>query len=244
MHEVGGGGLDRRDNRTRFSDDETVSERINELIFWEAVAVLLLGQRQQGVLTLRQIDHVSTRCHVSGNFLGSLDPAQLDKTFASVDECLGQQLCCLGVSLGRNDGGLLDLLGLFDQEPGLLCLLLSHLLQLDGLSEFSSKGQVSDGNVVQDDSELAGSLGQLSVDSGRHKLSLSDQLAGIELSYDCLEDFVGDGGKDPVIVVSTQGGVDVGQSVRLWSEKDPQGDVDVLQVLGSGDGRDVLLGET
>ena len=51
--------------------------------------------------------------------------------------------------------------------PGLLGLLLRNLLQLDGQREFSSEGQVGDGDVVEDETELFGSLGQLTVDSGR-----------------------------------------------------------------------------
>lgn len=49
----------------------------------------------------------------------------------------------MGVSFGSGDGGDLHLLGLFDKVLGLLGLLLSHLLHLDGLSELATESEVS-----------------------------------------------------------------------------------------------------
>ena len=51
---------------------------------------------------------------------------------------------------------------------------------------------------------------------------------------------VGDGGEDAVVVVDTEGGVDVGQRVGSRPEEDAQRDVHVLQVLRARDRRHVL----
>ena len=52
--------------------------------------------------------------------------------------------------------------------PGLFRLLLRDLLQLDGSRELTTEGQVGNRYVVQDETELFCSLGQLTVDSSRN----------------------------------------------------------------------------
>ena len=51
---------------------------------------------------------------------------------------------------------------------------------------------------------------------------------------------VGDGGEDAVVVVDSEGGVDVGQRVGPRPEEDAQRDVHVLKVLRARDRRNVL----
>ena len=51
------------------------------------------------------------------------------------------------------------------------------------------------------------------------------------LAYnDCLQDFRGDGGKDALVVVHSNVGVDVRQTLLLGTEQDTQGDVHILQI--------------
>jgi hypothetical protein len=59
-------------------------------------------------------------------------------------------------------------------------------------------------------------------DESRNILSLGDQLGGVELSNDALEDLVDDTGKDALVVVGSKGTVDLR-----------------LQILGTGEGGDV-----
>ena len=62
-----------------------------------------------------------------GNFFGSFDTSKFDQTFTGFRQGFGQKFSGLRVSFGGNDGGLLRLFGLFNQESGLLGLLLRNL---------------------------------------------------------------------------------------------------------------------
>jgi len=62
-----------------------------------------------------------------GNFFGRFDTSKLDQAFAGFSQGFGQKLSGLRVSFGGNDGGLLSLFGLFNQESSLLGLLLRNL---------------------------------------------------------------------------------------------------------------------
>lgn len=70
-----------------------------------------------------------------------------------------------------------------------------------------------DGDVVEDEAELLRPLGQLLVDPGRDQLPVGNELSGVELGHHGLQDLIGDGGQDSVVVVNTQGGVDA------WRQK-------------------------
>lgn len=58
-----------------------------------------------------------------------------------------------------------------------------------------------DGDVLQGDVELGGALHQVGADALRDGLALGDELGGVELRDDGLEDFVSDGGEDSLVVV-------------------------------------------
>lgn len=89
-----------------------------------------------------------------GNVFCGLDTSEFYQTLSSDAEGLGEEDSRLGVSLGRDDGRLLALLGFLHEEAGLLRILLRHLLQLYGLRELLAEGEMRDGDVVQDDSKL------------------------------------------------------------------------------------------
>jgi hypothetical protein len=76
-------------------------------------------------------------------------------------------------------------------------------------------------------------------DESRNVLSLGDQLGGVELSNDALEDLVDDTGKDALVVVGSKGTVDLRQGIDARSGQDTAGNVDHLQILGTGEGGDV-----
>ena len=56
----------------------------------------------------------------------------------------------------------------------------------------------------------------------------------------CATNLIGNGRKDPVVVVYAQSGVNVWQRVGLGPKQDPESNIDVLQVFGTSDGWDVL----
>jgi hypothetical protein len=63
---------------------------------------------------------------------------------------------------------------------------------------------VGDGHVLQGNVELGSAAGQVSADALRDGLSLGDELCGVELGDDGLEDLVSDGGEDSLIVVDAE----------------------------------------
>jgi hypothetical protein len=64
-------------------------------------------------------------------------------------------------------------------------------------------------------------------------------LTGIELRNDTLQHLVDDGWQDALIVICSEGPVDLGQGIDSRPGKDTTGDINHLQVLGTSEGRDV-----
>ena len=65
---------------------------------------------------------------------------------------------------------------------------MTDLFELDGLRELPAEGEVSDGDVVEDDAELLRPLRQLRVDRRRDDLPLRDELTGVEPRHHRLQD--------------------------------------------------------
>lgn len=63
----------------------------------------------------------------------------------------------------------------------------------NGFEIFLTESQFSDGQVVDNDVEVGGSLGQESFDSLRNLVSLTEQLRSRKLSHDSSEDLVAEG---------------------------------------------------
>jgi hypothetical protein len=63
---------------------------------------------------------------------------------------------------------------------------------------------VCDGHVLEGNVELAGALEQVGADLVGDGLTLGDELGGIELGDNGLEDLVTNGGKDALIVVEAE----------------------------------------
>ena len=72
----------------------------------------------------------------------------------------------------------------------------TDLLGFDGRGVFPSKAEFCDGNVVEDDVEVPGPVGQLFPDQHGDLLALGDQLGRIELGHDALQDLIADGRED------------------------------------------------
>ena len=77
---------------------------------------------------------------------------------------------------------------------------------------------MGNGNIIKNKSEPFGPLNKLLPHRVTEHLPVSDQLSGVELGHNGLEDLVGDAGQHPLVIVHTQGGVNVGQTVRAGSK--------------------------
>jgi hypothetical protein len=74
---------------------------------------------------------------------------------------------------------------------------------------------VRDGHVLERNVELGRALDQVRLYAVRYGLSLCDELCGVELGYDGLEDFVADRGQDSLVVVCAEV---LHQVVSVWSD--------------------------
>lgn len=63
----------------------------------------------------------------------------------------------------------------------------SYLLRFNSCCVFTTEAELCDGDVIQDDVEILGSLCQLLANQQRHLLTLCDQLRGIELGNHALQ---------------------------------------------------------
>lgn len=103
-----------------------------------------------------------------------------------------------------------------------------YLLQFNSLCELLAEGEVGDGNVVENDAELARSLCQFLTHFLTDKLSLSDELSRVKLSYHSFKDLCCDGWQYTVIVVHPENCVDLRKLIRDGPEQNTQGNVHVL----------------
>jgi hypothetical protein len=95
------------------------------------------------------------------------------------------------------------LLGALDNETGALGVLLGDLLLFDSSCELLSEGHVGNGDILEGDVELSGTLHKVGADAVGDSFTLRDELGGVELGHDGLEDFVTDGGEDTLVVIGT-----------------------------------------
>lgn len=63
---------------------------------------------------------------------------------------------------------------------------------------------MGDGHVLEGNVELGGAAGEVVADALGDGLSLGDELGGVELGDDGLEDLVADGGEDALVVVGAE----------------------------------------
>lgn len=189
------------------------------------------------------------------NILLRLNSSDHDQTVTTLCHGLGDCVGSLGFALSANDVGLPLLLGLLDDESRALGLLLGDLLLLDGLGELLAEGHVCNRDVLEGNIELIGALQEVGADFVGDSLTLGDELSGVELRNDSLEDFVTNGRQNTFVVVETEvlkhvntvscvrvsktHLVNLRQLLDLWAVQHPQCEGDHLQVLGSGGGADV-----
>lgn len=86
-----------------------------------------MRQCQEGLLVRGEVHNIPGLPHVLSDLLSRLNPPELHKTLSDLLKSLGEKVSSLGVSLGVNNGGSLDLLSLFHKEFGLFRFLLGDL---------------------------------------------------------------------------------------------------------------------
>jgi hypothetical protein len=94
-------------------------------------------------------------------------------------------------------------------------------------------------DIIEHDVEAGSAPDEVVADQSADVLTLCDELRGVELGDDALEDLVDNRGQDALVVVGAEGAVDLGQGVDAGAGQDTAGDVDHLQVLCAGEGGDV-----
>ena len=97
----------------------------------------------------------------------------------------------------------------------------------------------SKGDIIKHDVELGGSEREILSDQSGDVLTLGDKLGGVELGDNTLQDLVHNRWEDSLVVVGTEGSVDLWEGLDSWSGQDTAGNVDHLEILGSGKGGDV-----
>jgi len=173
-----------------------------------------------------------------GNLLGSLDAAQLDETGVVLDG-LTDELGRLGLTLSADNNGALVLEGLVDKEASALSLLLGNLLALDGTRVLATELELGDGHILKENVEMLGTNHKVSSDELGNLLTLGDKLGGVELGDNLLTDLVHNGGKNTLVVVSSELAVDGWQVAAVRAVEHTDGNVDHLQIAGASEGGDV-----
>lgn len=189
--------------------------------------------------TTRQVSDIRVGSEGLGDVARRLDLADLNEAVARLGDSAADGLGALGLALSADDVGLALLLGALDDETGALGVLLGDLLLLDGLGELLAEGHVGDGDVLESDVELAGALHEVGADALGDGLALGDELGGVELGHDGLEDLVADGGEHALVVVRAQVLVDLGQGRHVRPVQHPQRQAHHLHVLRPRRRRDV-----
>ena len=209
-----------------------------------------------------EVDLVLRLLQDLGNVAGVFKLAQVDVCARLLDG-VADELGGAGFSLGADYRGLLLLAGLVDDEGGALGFLLRHLLGLDGGGELGREGEVlgvvglvwveeregregrgraktySQRDIIEHDVEAGSAPDEVVADQSADVLTLCDELGGVELGDDALEDLVDNRGQDALVVVGAEGAVDLGQGVDAGPREDTAGDVDHLQVLCARERGDV-----
>jgi hypothetical protein len=135
--------------------------------------------------------------------------------------------------------------------------LLSNLLRLDRLGEFLyceseqskvgqvvltclSECQVCDRHILENKVELARALQEVRTDPGRDNLTLSDELGGVKLRDDALENLVSNRRQHALVVVQAERLVDLRQVLHVRAREYAERDGHHLQVLRTCGGGNVL----
>lgn len=100
------------------------------------------------------------------------------------------QFRCISVTFSEDNLLLSFLFRSFDYKDRSLSFLLGDLFGFNGGRVLRTETQFGDGHIVQENVEVLRTFDQIDTNQVRHLLTLSDQLRGIEFSYDTFQNFV------------------------------------------------------
>ena len=101
------------------------------------------------------------------------------------------------------------------------------------------KRKTYDGDILELDVELTGTLSKVLTDFGRDELTLGNELTSIKLGNNRLQHLVSDRGQYTLIIIHAESLVDLGQVLDFRAVEDTEGQGDHLHILGSSGGGDV-----
>ena len=143
-------------------------------------------------------------------------------------------LCLLLRNLGRKQEHLSSQVNAYKlNDFSRVATWVPHLLGLDSRGVLPAEAELGDGDVIEDDVEVPGPVGELFPDHHGDLLALRDELRGVELGDHALEHLVADGGQHLLVEVDAQLLVHDRDLQRVGAREDAQRNVDHLQVLGA-----------
>ena len=154
------------------------------------------------VLSLNEAD-VGVPVQLFNHNASSLNLLNGNQTASKLLSCLTNHSTCLCFSRFRNDLSFRQLILLLHDKLGSLSILLRDLLCLDGRTELLGKVQVSNRDVIQNQTEVLSSGLQLLPNICGHLLSECNQLLGIVICNNCLEDLISDRWQHLFVVILT-----------------------------------------
>mmetsp|Transcript_38971 Transcript_38971/g.81505 ORF Transcript_38971/g.81505 Transcript_38971/m.81505 type:complete len:320 (+) Transcript_38971:36-995(+) len=170
-----------------------------------------------------------------GDLLRRRNPSELDEARIRLDR-ISDHRGRLPLSLGMDDCLLLLFLGLQDQVPCTLRLLLCHLLGLHSLLILRAEVEVRNRHIVQEDVEVIGALHQPLPDHAAHELALHDELGCVVLRYHALQHLVDNRRQHFLVKVRAERPVHVRELAWVWLAKGAQRNIHHLQVAAAGKG--------
>lgn len=156
------------------------------------------------VLPAGEVGNVGVARQGLGDLSASLNLTNLDEAITRLGHSLANGIGTLGLTFSTDNVSLALLLSALDNEAGTLSILLGNLLLLNGLGELATESHVRDRDILERNVELGGTAGKLALDALGDSFTLGDELSGVELGHNSLEDFVTDGGEDTLVVVDTE----------------------------------------
>mmetsp|Transcript_601 Transcript_601/g.2389 ORF Transcript_601/g.2389 Transcript_601/m.2389 type:complete len:222 (-) Transcript_601:395-1060(-) len=183
--------------------------------------VLARVDAKEHVVPAGEVGHIPGLAERRGDLFGRLDSPELDQADACLPRGLRDQPRRLGLTLCLDNGGLPLLVALQNDVLCPLGLLLCDLLLLDRLGELDSELEVGDRDVLDDQVEVPGPLGQVLLDLCGHFITLRQELLRVVLRHHGLEDLVGDRRQHPLVVVEAQVTEDGLQHVQVWPGENP-----------------------
>ena len=136
------------------------------------------------------------------------------------------------------------LFGTSDNKLSLLGTLQSNLLLFNGVVEILSEGEMRDGDIIELDVVLVGTLLQQLRNTLRDLFSFCKQLFGIILGNYSLHDLITQRGEDTIAEIRTHLSVNLGQMLQIRMGQNSERNANRLEILGTCLRRNLTRGST